>query len=131
MAFRNYTSVAPNNTLSKAITDLATSLLVSDYGDVYPAVPFTLIIDADTVNEEIVEVTSKNGTHNLFTVTRGVDGTTAKAHSVGAPVIHGVSGRDFQEAVGSTDIKTMLVMTQAEYDAIETPDPNTLYVVTD
>jgi hypothetical protein len=62
----------------------------------FPATtPYTLIIDADTVNEELVEVSSRSGT--TLTVSRGVDGTTGVAHSAGAAVQHGVSARDFDE----------------------------------
>jgi hypothetical protein len=57
--------------------------------------PYTLLIDSDTVNEEIIEVTNRSGT--TITVVRGVDGSTAKAHDSGADVRHGVSGRDFDE----------------------------------
>jgi hypothetical protein len=54
-----------------------------------------MIVDPDTVNEEVVEVTNRSGT--TLTVTRGVDGTTAVAHSAGAVIRHGVSARDFDE----------------------------------
>jgi hypothetical protein len=57
--------------------------------------PYTLLVDAETINEEIVEVTNRSGT--TLTVTRGVDGSTAKAHDAGADVRHGVSARDFAE----------------------------------
>jgi hypothetical protein len=33
--------------------------------------------------------------------------------------------------VGSADIDTVDLLTQAEYDALVTPDPNTLYIITD
>jgi hypothetical protein len=42
-----------------------------------------------------MEVTAVAGT--TFTVTRGVDGTTAVEHGAGASVRHGVSARDFRE----------------------------------
>jgi hypothetical protein len=54
-----------------------------------------MIVDQDTINEEVVTVTSRSGT--TLTVTRGVDGSTAVAHSAGAAVNHGVSARDFDE----------------------------------
>jgi len=57
--------------------------------------PYTLIVDQDTVNEEVVSVTGRTGT--TITVTRGVDGTSAIAHDAGAVVQHGVSARDFDE----------------------------------
>ena len=57
--------------------------------------PYTLLVDKDTVNEEIVTVTARTGT--TLTVTRGADCTSAVAHSAGANVQHGVSARDFDE----------------------------------
>jgi hypothetical protein len=62
----------------------------------FPATkPYTLILDQDTVNEEVVTVTASSGT--TLTVTRGVDGTSGVAHSAGSTVNHGVSARDFDE----------------------------------
>jgi len=58
--------------------------------------PFTLILEKDTANEEIVTVTNLVG--SSYSITRGVDGSTAKAHSVGATVEHGVSARDYSES---------------------------------
>lgn len=57
--------------------------------------PYTLVIDENTVNEELVEVTAAAGT--TLTVTRGVDGTAAVAHSSGASVKHTISARDLAE----------------------------------
>ena len=128
MALRNYSNTTPNVTLVNAIDATAVFITLSNNVDAFPAAPFTLIFEPDTVDEEVVEVTSKNGTNNFFTITRGVDGTTAKSHSAGASAIHGVSARDFTEAVASDEITSMVVLTQAEYDAL-TPDPLTFYVV--
>ena len=97
MTARNYSSTTPAAVLLSSISDTDLSITITNYGDVWPAAPFTMILDYDTASEEVVEVTSKNGTNNFFTVTRGVDGTTAKSHSAGAGVVHGVSARDFTE----------------------------------
>lgn len=60
--------------------------------------PYTLRLDPDTASEELVTVTGpKSGSPGTLLITRGVDGTTAKSHGQGAPVVHGVSARDFQE----------------------------------
>jgi hypothetical protein len=96
MAVRNYSSVSPITTLVGAIAPGDTSLTVASSASSFPAVPFTLILAPDTVNEEIVDVTATSG--SAFTVTRGVDGTTAKSHAAGTSAIHGVSARDFREA---------------------------------
>ena len=126
---RNYSSTTPIVTLTGSVSDTDTNLLLSNVDDVFPAAPFTMILEPDSANEEVVEVTSKNGSANLFTVTRAVDGTTGKAHASGASAIHGVSARDFQESVSSDDITSMVVVSQAEYDALTPPDPTTFYVV--
>lgn len=96
MSQRNYSSVSPNSQLASGISAGDTSVTLIHDESFFPAVPFTLILDVDTVNEEIVDVTAKSG--SVFTITRAVDGTTAKAHSAGAAAVHGVSGRDFADA---------------------------------
>ena len=130
MALRNYSSSTPKVYLVNSISDTDLVVTLSNVDDVFPAVPFTLILEDGTANEEVVEVSSKNSTTNFFSVVRGVDGTTAKAHTGGAEVIHGVSARDFREAVKSDTVNQIVTLTQAEYDAL-TPDANTLYVITD
>ena len=128
MGLRNYSNTTPNVTLRHTIDAAAVYITCTNSTDVFPDAPFTLILEPDTVNEEVVEVTSKNGTENIFTITRGIDGTTAKSHSAGASAIHGVSARDFAEAVKSTDVLQIVELTQAAYDAL-TPDSSTLYVI--
>ena len=54
---------------------------------------FTVVIDPDTANEEIVYVTSVVG--NALTVTRAQDSTTAKSHATGAKIRHMATGADF------------------------------------
>jgi hypothetical protein len=129
MTLRNYSNTTPVVTLVSAIDAAAVAITCSNSSDVFPAVPFTMVLDPDTVSEEVVEVTSKNGTNNFFTITRGVDGTTAKSHSAGSQAIHGVSARDFTEAVKSTDVLQIVELTQAAYDALSPKDANTLYVI--
>lgn len=96
MAVRNYSSVSPITMLVSAVAPGDTTLTVAAPSTSFPAVPFTLILAPDTVNEEIVDVTAASG--SVFTVTRGVDGTTAKSHAAGTSAIHGVSARDFAQA---------------------------------
>lgn len=98
MSARNYSSISPITTLSSAVSSSATTMTVASTGP-WPAVPFTLLLSYDTANEEIVDVTAASVTSSTtFTVTRGVDGSTAKSHAAGSLVRHGISGRDFQEA---------------------------------
>ena len=57
--------------------------------------PFTLVLDPDTVDEEIVTVTGRTG--GSLTVVRGQNGTTPRDHQVNAVVKHMVTARDLQE----------------------------------
>jgi hypothetical protein len=95
MARRYFSSIAQRTTLASSVSDVATTMVVNAAVGFPASTPYTMIIDQDTVNEEVVEVTGRSGT--TLTVTRGVDGTSAVAHSTGASVNHGVSARDFSE----------------------------------
>lgn len=62
----------------------------------YPGTfPFTIAVDYGTATEELMDVTAATG--GTWTVTRGVDGTSAQSHAVGAPVQHVTSARDFAD----------------------------------
>jgi hypothetical protein len=61
-------------------------------------VPFTLILDPDTANEEVVEVTSVTTVNSTYVITRAVDSSLLSAHSIGAVVKHGVSARDYSDS---------------------------------
>ena len=93
---RYYSSTAAKTTLSSAIDSSSTSLQLAAASGLPSQYPFTLILEKDTANEEIVEVTGLVG--SAYSITRGVDGTSAKSHSIGAIVEHGVSARDFSES---------------------------------
>ena len=95
MARRYYSSTAARTTLASSVSDSATTMSVVAVSGWPTSFPYTLIVDQDTVNEEVVSVTGRTGT--TITVTRGVDGTSAIAHDAGAVVQHGVSARDFDE----------------------------------
>lgn len=93
---RYYSSTARKTTLVNSINSTDTSITVALASGYPTSYPFTLILDKDTVDEELVECTNVSGT--ILTITRGVDSTTAVAHSVGCQVEHGFSGRDFRES---------------------------------
>lgn len=95
MPRRYYSSTAQGTTLSSAVNSSVTTLVVAAVSGWPSSFPYTLVLDQDTINEELVEVTARSGT--TLTVTRGVDGVSAKAHDAGASVNHGVSARDFDE----------------------------------
>lgn len=96
MARRYFSSTAQRTTLAADITSTAVTVTVSAVTGFPSSYPYTLIIDQDTVNEEVVTVTNRSGT--TLTVTRASDGTSAVSHVAGAVVNHGVSARDFDEA---------------------------------
>jgi hypothetical protein len=98
---RYYSSTAVETALSGSIPSQSqgqanTAFIVASVSGFPGSFPYTLIVDPDTSKEEVVTVTAGSGT--TLTVTRGEDNTQAVAHSAGAVVRHGVSGRDFRES---------------------------------
>jgi hypothetical protein len=53
---------------------------------------FTVAIDVDTINEEIVFITNQSS--DTMTIVRGQAGTSAVAHTAGASVKHVLSSYD-------------------------------------
>lgn len=92
---RNYSATATTTTLAGAATASATVITVTSTTG-FPATPYILVLDAETVNQEVVLVTGAAGTN--LTVTRGYDGTAAVAHTVGAVVEHSHSAIDFRDS---------------------------------
>jgi hypothetical protein len=106
-----YSSTSVETTLQNAITSSgATSMLVSSgtgtalMGGVTLGAGnvdvFTVAIDVDTINEEIVFITNQSS--DTMTIVRGRAGTSAVTHSAGATVKHVLSSYDltnFQGAV--------------------------------
>ena len=98
---RYYSSTAVETSLQSSIPAQSqgqsnTSFIVASVSGFPSSLPYTLIVDPDTSKEEVVTVTAASST--TLTVTRGSDNTQAVAHSAGAVVRHGVSGRDFRES---------------------------------
>lgn len=118
MARRYYSSVAQRTTLASDLDNSSSTVVVAAVSGFPSSFPYTLIIDQDTVNEEIVTVTARSGT--TLTVTRGVDGTTGVAHSAGATVNHGVSARDFDEPNAFINGTGVVTATLLATDAVET-----------
>ena len=102
MTTRKYSSRSQQTTLTSAITSGDLTMLVGNGSNLLATVnfsvagTFTVVIDPDTALEEIVDVTARSS--NTLTISRGIDGSTAVAHSAGAIVRHMVIGRDLQEA---------------------------------
>ena len=111
MTIRKYSSISQDTTLASAINSSATSITVATgtgaallggitltAGD-----QFTIAIDPDTINEEIIFVTARTG--DVLTVTRGQAGSSAVSHSSGASVQHVLSSNDlnwFNNMIQST-----------------------------
>lgn len=97
---RYYSNVAVLTTLANVggISTGATEITPTSTTGFPSQYPYTLRLEPDTANEELVTVTGpKSGSPGTLVITRASDGTTAKSHAQGSPVSHGVSARDFQE----------------------------------
>lgn len=99
---RKYSSISVNTTLASGISNTATSMIVASgtasalLGGVTLTAgnvdQFTLAIDPDTINEEIVFVTGASS--DTLTIVRGRAGTSAVTHSGGATVKHVLTSDD-------------------------------------
>jgi hypothetical protein len=106
MTIRKYSSTSQEVTLTSALSNSASTMVVSSATALFGGITlatgetFTVVIDPDTSLEEIVDVIppSSSGSTTL-TITRGtgVDGTTAITHSAGAKIRHMAIGRDFRD----------------------------------
>jgi hypothetical protein len=111
MGIRRYSSISIETTLASGLSNNATTMSVATgtgatliqgsgftNGD-----QFTVAIDPDTNNEEIVFITAR--TSDTFTVTRGQAGSSAVSHSAGATVQHVLTSNDldyFNNAIQSS-----------------------------
>ena len=93
MARKYFSNTAVATTLASSISDADSSLTVNSSTG-YPAVPFTIAINAGTSSEEVILVAAKSGT-TFSTLSRGYDGSTARAHTSGASVKHVAAAEDF------------------------------------
>lgn len=101
---RQYSSISQETTLTADLSASTSSLTVNvqSAANLMGGVTlaggdtFTLVIDPDTANEEIVSATSVAG--NAITITRAQDSTTIKAHTTGAKIRHMAIGQDFRLA---------------------------------
>lgn len=92
---RYFSSIAASAALTGNINASVTSLTVDTVLGYPTSYPFTIAVDFGSATEELMDVTSAVGT--AFTVVRGVDGTSAQSHGIGAAVRHVASGRDFAD----------------------------------
>jgi hypothetical protein len=101
MATRLYSSISVETTLASNINSSVTSMQVATgtastlLGGVTIVAnsQFTVAIDPDTINEEIVFITA-GPSGDTFTITRGRAGSSAVAHSTGATIKHVLTSDD-------------------------------------
>jgi hypothetical protein len=93
---RHYVNGAPQATLGTGINAAVATFALST-GTGWPATPFPLILDFAGAAEEVVLIKAMGGA-TVTDCTRGYDGTTAQAHSVGALCVHGIIAKDAEEA---------------------------------
>lgn len=111
---RKFSSISVETTLASGISNSATSMTVASgtgsalLGGVTLAAgnvdQFTVALDVDTANEEIVFITAVSS--DTFTIVRGRSGTSAITHSAGATVKHVLTSDDldaFNTAVSPVD----------------------------
>jgi hypothetical protein len=92
---RNYTSTLDAKTLALAMNSSVTTMQLNNLTGI-PAYPFTLVIEPDTTNEEIVTALSLDA-GTTVNIARAQDGTSAVSHDIGSEVRHMVTARDLQE----------------------------------
>jgi hypothetical protein len=110
---RYYSSISVETTLAATISNSVTTMTVASgtgsalMGGITLAPGnvdiFTVALDVDTQNEEIVYVTNVSG--DSLTIVRGQAGTSAISHTAGASVKHVLSSADltyFNNAIQST-----------------------------
>jgi len=95
----NFTNFAPEAQLQNDVTASATQITLDTVAG-FPVPPFTIIVDADTGSEEIMQVTGTEGSATTYAVVRGISDTggsggPAFSHSAGASVKHGATAQDF------------------------------------
>jgi hypothetical protein len=92
---RNYTSTLDVKTLALSMNSSVTTMQLNNLTGI-PAYPFTLVIEPDTTNEEIVTALSLDA-GTTVNIARAQDGTTAVSHTLGSQVKHMITARDLQE----------------------------------
>jgi hypothetical protein len=92
---RNYRSTMDAKSLLAGMNISVTTMELNNIIGI-PAYPFTMVIEPDTANEEIVTVSSLSA-GTTVNVVRGQDGSSAVSHDPGSTVRHMITARDLQE----------------------------------
>jgi hypothetical protein len=101
MATRLFSSISVETTLASTINSAVTSMTVATgtattlLGGVTMVAnsQFTVAVDPDTINEEIIFITA-GPSGDTFTISRGKAGSSAVSHSTGATVKHVLTSDD-------------------------------------
>ena len=101
MATRLFSSISVETTLASSINSAVASMTVATgtattlLGGVTMVTnsQFTVAVDPDTINEEIIFITA-GPSGDTFTISRGKAGSSAVSHSTGATVKHVLTSDD-------------------------------------
>ena len=126
---RKYSSISVETTLASGISNSATSMTVATgagsalMGGVTLAAgnvdQFTVALDVDTQNEEIVFITAVSS--DTFTIVRGQAGTSAISHTGGATVKHVLTSSDltfYTTGVATADAAVPSTVVTAKADLL-------------
>jgi hypothetical protein len=126
---RKYSSISVETTLASGISNSATSMTVATgagsalMGGVTLAAGnvdiFTVALDVDTQNEEIVYITAVSS--DTFTIVRGQAGTSAISHTGGATVKHVLTSADlnfYTAGVATADAAVASTVVTAKADLL-------------
>lgn len=95
--------------------------------------PLVIGDPTDPASCEIVHLTAYTAEATTGTVSRGEEGSSDQNHTSGDPVVVGITPGDVvaSDAVstGAPRIEALVTITQTDYDALDPPDPNTVYVI--
>ena len=94
---RNYSSISEVKTLAANIPDTgagSTQAIFNEGTTGLPSVPFVLVLNPDTTNEEVVLATALTG--STYTITRNIEGGGLKSHTANQEVRHMIVGSDLQ-----------------------------------
>jgi len=94
---RNYSSISEVKTLAANVPETgagSTQVLFNEGTTGLPSVPFVLVLNPDTTNEEAVLAISLSG--STYTVTRNIEGGGVKSHTANQEVRHMIVGSDLQ-----------------------------------
>lgn len=114
---RFYTSNALPTTLTASLGATGNPQVASITG-LPTNYPFTVIVDWGNLSQEAVSVTSAPTGSGPFTLpcTRGIDGTSAQSHLLGAVAVHGVTAEDYTQ--WSAFIDSLTGTAASNFDAL-------------